>query len=67
MMNYVTGAIGVLCLILVAVFAIQNLGAVEVTFIVWTASISKIVLILGTYFLGMLTGWGLIELVKRLL
>jgi uncharacterized integral membrane protein len=49
------------------VFAIQNLGAVEVTFIVWTASISKIVLILGTYFLGMLTGWGLIELVKRLL
>ena len=53
--------------IIVAVFAIQNLGAVEVTFIVWTASVSKIVLILGTYFLGMLTGWGLIELVKRLL
>jgi uncharacterized integral membrane protein len=66
-MNYVTGAVGVLCLIVVGVFAIQNLASVEVTFIVWTASDSKIVLILGTYFLGMLTGWGLIELVKRLL
>ncbi|MCX7399375.1 MAG: hypothetical protein NT138_17055 [Planctomycetales bacterium] len=66
-MNYVTGAVGVLCLIVVGVFAIQNLASVEVTFIVWTASVSKIVLILGTYFLGMLTGWGLIELVKRLL
>lgn len=65
-MHYLTGAIGVLCLVLVAVFAIQNLGAVDVTFIVWTASVSKIILILGTYFTGMLTGWGMIELVKRL-
>lgn len=46
-------------------FSIQNFGAVEVSFLVWSVSLSKVILILGMYLLGMLTGWGVVELVKR--
>jgi uncharacterized integral membrane protein len=66
MMKYVSVTLGILVLIATVTFALQNLGSVEVSFLVWTATIPKIILILGTYFLGMLTGWGFIELAKRL-
>ncbi len=65
MMRYITGTFAVLLLILVVAFAIQNLATTEVSFLFWSANISKIFLILGTYVLGMLSGWGLVELVKR--
>ncbi len=65
-MRYVTGAIAAVALIAIAIFAVQNLGAVEVSFLVWSVSISKCVVILGTYLLGMVSGWGLIEVIKRL-
>jgi uncharacterized integral membrane protein len=64
-MRYLTGALGVLLLVFVVVFAAQNRQAVDVSFLVWTASLPKIFLILGTYLLGMLSGWGLLELLKR--
>ncbi len=64
MLHYITTALAVIALIIIAVFAIQNLGPVEVSFLVWSASVSKIVVILGTYVLGMLTGGGLIHLIK---
>ncbi|HMO34888.1 MAG TPA: hypothetical protein PKA06_02495 [Gemmatales bacterium] len=51
--------------ILVALLCIQNLGPVELTFLVWSMSLPKIVLILLTYLAGMLTGWGLVEIIKR--
>lgn len=65
-MRYVTGAIAAVALIAIAIFAVQNLSAVEVSFLVWSVSISKCVVILGTYLLGMVSGWGLIEVIKRL-
>ena len=65
-MKYVTGTLVVLLLILVVVFSVQNLEATEVSFLFWSVSISKVFLIIGTYVLGMLSGWGLVELVKRL-
>jgi uncharacterized integral membrane protein len=40
------------------------MGAVDVTFLVWTASIPKVLLILGTYLLGMFSGWALLALYK---
>jgi uncharacterized integral membrane protein len=52
-------------LLAIVAFSIQNLGVVEVSFLVWSVSISKLILILGMYLLGMLTGWGVVELVKR--
>jgi putative membrane protein len=64
-MNYVTGTLGIILLVIVVVFSIQNLGSVEVSFLVWTMTIPKIILILGTYIMGMLSGWGIIELIKR--
>ena len=64
-MHYVTGTLAVLLAVIVLAFAIQNLGPVDVSFLFWSMSLPKIILILGTYVLGMLTGWGLVELIKR--
>jgi uncharacterized integral membrane protein len=65
-MIYVTGGLAALLLLLVVAFAVQNLAGVDVAFLFWSVNVPKILLILGTYFLGMISGWGLIELVKRL-
>ena len=64
-MHYVTGALAVLLAVIVLAFAIQNLESVQVSLLFWSMSLPKIILILGTYVLGMLTGWGLVELIKR--
>ena len=66
-MKYVTTALTVLLLLVVLIFSIQNRESVAVSFLVWSLSIPKIFLILGTYLIGMLSGWGLVELVKRAL
>jgi uncharacterized integral membrane protein len=44
-------------LLAVLVFAAQNRDTVGVSFLVWSLSISEVFLILGTYVLGMLSGW----------
>ena len=64
-MKYVTGTLVLVLFLLVAIFSFQNWGAVDVSFLVWSTSMPKIFLILGTYLLGMVSGWGLVELVKR--
>lgn len=66
-MRYVTGTLAAILLLLVVIFAIQNLESVEVAFLGWSAQMPKIVLILGTYVLGMFSGWGVVELVKLFL
>jgi lipopolysaccharide assembly protein A len=64
-MRSITGVISVVLLIAVLVFAIQNRETVGVSFLAWTMSIPKIFLILGTYVLGMLSGSGLLVLLRR--
>jgi putative membrane protein len=64
-MNYVIGTVAVLLLVVVVIFSIQNLEAIDVSFLVWSMSVPKFLLILGTYVLGMASGWGLVELVKQ--
>jgi len=64
-MRYVVGAVSVLLFLIILIFAIQNFEAVPVAFLRWSVSMPKIFLILGTYILGMLTGWGLVEVLKR--
>ena len=64
-MKYVTAAVAIILLIIVLVFSIQNWATVEVNFFWWSMSTPKVFLILGTYVLGMVTGWGLVELAKR--
>ena len=64
-MQYVIRGLAAAALLIIVIFSIQNLEAVDVSFLFWSMSISKVVLILGTYVLGMISGWGLVELVKR--
>lgn len=66
-MRYVRISIAVLLLIAITVFAVQNIAAVEVKFLKWSVNAPQVFVILGTYVLGMVTGWGLVELLKRTL
>jgi uncharacterized integral membrane protein len=65
-MRYVSSALAVILLILVIIFAVQNLASTDVAFLAWSISVPKVILILGTYVLGMLSGWGALELLKRM-
>jgi uncharacterized integral membrane protein len=66
-MNYVTGALVVLLLLVVLIVGFQNWGSVDVKFLFWSFNAPKMLLILGTYVLGMFTGWGLLGLAKKAL
>jgi uncharacterized integral membrane protein len=63
-MRYVIGVVVGVLLLAILIFAVQNLAAVDVSFLVWSINIPKVVVILGSYVLGMITGWGLVEVVK---
>lgn len=63
-MQYVTGALVALFALVVLIFAIQNLGSVDVSFLMWSMTVPKVLLILGTYVLGVFSGWGLLALIK---
>ena len=64
-MHYVTTTLAAIALIAVVVFSVQNLEAIDVSFLTWSISMSKVIVILGSYLLGMVTGWGLVSLIKR--
>ena len=66
-MRYVKISIAVLLLVAIVVFAVQNLESVNVSFLMWSVKAPQVFVILGTYVLGMVTGWGLVELLKRTL
>lgn len=42
---------------LVAIFIIQNVAAVEVSFLFWSLSLSRALLIFFTFLIGFLSGW----------
>jgi uncharacterized integral membrane protein len=64
-MKYITGALAAVALLAIIIFSLQNLEAIDVSFLFWSTSISKVVVIIGTYALGMVSGWGVVELFKR--
>ena len=64
-MKYVTGTIAVLLFITILIFSIQNLEIVDVRLLTWSIQVRKVFLIMGTYLLGMLSGWGAVEIVRR--
>ena len=64
-MNYLTTILAAIAIVLIAIFSIQNLEGVEVSFLFWSTTISKCLIIIGTYLLGMISGWGLVELFKK--
>jgi uncharacterized integral membrane protein len=63
-MRYVTGALAILALVLIVVFSLQNLAAVDVSFLFWSVSAPKVLLVLGSYALGLVSGFGMVELIK---
>jgi len=64
-MKYVTGTLAVVLFLLVVIFSIQNRESVDVWLLMWSISTPKVFLILGAYLLGMLSGWGAVEMLKR--
>jgi len=55
----------VLAISAVAVFAVQNRDPITVTFLTGSIEIPKVAVIVGSYILGMITGWGLFGLLKH--
>jgi uncharacterized integral membrane protein len=64
-MTYVKSVLAVVLLVVILVLAIQNRAGVDVSFLFWSFRSPKILLILGTYILGMFSGWGLLEVLKK--
>jgi uncharacterized integral membrane protein len=42
---------------LILLFVIQNTQVVETRFLVWTISMSRSLLLLGTFIIGIIAGW----------
>jgi len=42
---------------LVAIFIIQNVAAVEVSFLFWSLTLSRALLIFFTFIIGLVSGW----------
>ena len=63
-MRYIGTALLCLLLVVILIFSFQNFASVDVKFLAWSVTLPKVFLILGTYLMGMLSGWGLVELVK---
>jgi uncharacterized integral membrane protein len=64
-MNRIISVLAVIALLAIAVFAIQNLEPVEVSFLVWRLTLSKCLVVIGAYLLGMISGGSLVQLFKR--
>ena len=65
-MRYVKGALSVLALLAIIIFSVQNLEVIDVSFLSWSMSIPKVMIIVGTYVLGMITGAWLFDFLKYL-
>jgi uncharacterized integral membrane protein len=64
-MKSVKTTLAVIAFVAILIIAFQNLEVVDVKLLVWSIKPRKVFLILGTYLLGMITGWGAVELIKR--
>lgn len=64
-MRYLRIIVAVLLLVAITIFAVQNIQSVRVSFLAWSVNAPQVLIILGTYVLGMITGWGLVELLRR--
>ncbi len=63
-MHHVVAALWTLLLVIL-VFSVQNRASVDVSFLLWSASLPKVFLLLGTYLLGMISCWGLVGSIMR--
>lgn len=47
----------VILAVVILLFVIQNTQVVETRFLVWTISMSRSLLLLGTFIIGVIAGW----------
>lgn len=64
-MRILSGIVLVLLLIVLIIFCIQNFQPIEVAFLGSKLKVPTPVLVIGTYILGTISGWGLWGLVRR--
>ncbi|MHB1228430.1 MAG: LapA family protein [Desulfurivibrionaceae bacterium] len=67
MMRYINIAIIVLALAIIAIFKLQNLETVTISFLTVSLTLPASLLILLVYLLGMLTGSSLLALIRTLI
>jgi putative membrane protein len=65
-MRYIKGALSIIVLLAIGVFAVQNLEAINVSFLSWSVTVPKFLVIIGNYVLGMITGGWLFDFFKHL-
>jgi len=63
-MNQILVYLAIALGIIVLIFSLQNMSSVDVNFLIWSAKIPTVMLILGTYLLGMFSGWALLAIFK---
>ena len=64
-MRFIFGLILLIFLGTVALFALQNMQVVPVTFATWTRSTPVAFLAVAAYLLGMVSGWTVVGFVRR--
>ena len=64
-MRYIFGAILLIFLGAIGLFAVQNLGPVSVQFLTWKRDIPFALLAVAIYILGMLSGWSVLGFLRR--
>lgn len=57
--------IAVITIVLIVIFAIQNLELVEVDFLMWSFTTNMALVLIGAFLLGTLFGRALIRVVRR--
>jgi putative membrane protein len=64
-MRYLIGALLVLFLAAIAVFALQNINTVIVTFLNWKIEAPFAIVAVVIYLLGMVSGWSVVSFIRR--
>ncbi len=64
-MRYLQAFVFVLFLIIVLIFAVQNMPTVQVRFLQFEATMPKSLLAVGAYILGTVSGWSVYGFIKR--
>ena len=65
-MKFVLGVIiGLAIGVLVIVFILQNIETVQVTFLAWTISVNRALMVLAVFAVGIIFGWILGSLGRR--
>jgi uncharacterized integral membrane protein len=65
MMRYMAIGTAAILLLIVVVFSVQNLEAVQVQFAGWSMTIPKFLLVAASYLLGMFTGGAVFGIFRR--